>query len=78
MLSEPIPEWVLTHRRAIGERVRQARLWANLTQEKLAELVGVDRSTVIRIEAGTSSARIDHLLLIAHAVGVALADLVRE
>lgn len=77
MPSDPIPEWVVIRRRAIGERIRRARLHADLTQEKLSERVGLDRTTIIRIEAGSSAALLDHLLLIADALGVPLADLVR-
>ncbi|WP_234316803.1 helix-turn-helix domain-containing protein [Streptomyces sp. NRRL S-15] len=41
----------------------------NLTQERLAELAGVDRSTVQRIEYG-GEAKISHLLLIARELRV--------
>lgn len=78
MPSDSIPEWVVLRRRGVGERIRRARLHANLTQEKLAERVGIDRTTVIRIEAGSSAALLDHLFLIAEVLDVPLADLVRE
>jgi DNA-binding XRE family transcriptional regulator len=39
--------------RLIGRRVREARLKANLTQECLAELVGVHWKTVGHIERGS-------------------------
>ncbi|MGW2550738.1 helix-turn-helix domain-containing protein [Streptomyces sp. NPDC001635] len=75
MPLDPLPDWVLAHRRAIGDRVRDARVAKNLTQEKLAELVGLDRKTINRIEQGHGTL-IDHLLLIAHALDVSAADLV--
>lgn len=71
------PAWVLTHRRAIGERIREARLNANLTQVRLGDLVGVDHKTIHRIEHGASDPSLGLLLQIAHAVRVPLADLVR-
>ncbi|MGW5175939.1 helix-turn-helix transcriptional regulator [Streptomyces sp. NPDC004082] len=77
MPTHPLPEWVPVARRAIGDRIRAVRVERRLTQEKLAELVDLDRKTINRIEQGTHAARIDHLLLIARALDVPLADLVR-
>lgn len=76
MPSDPPPAWVLTRRRQIGDRIRAARTGRKLSQEKLAELAGLDRKTVNRIEQGTHSTLIDHLLLIADALRVPLRDLV--
>lgn len=78
MPTDPIPERVLTRRRAIGVQIRQAREQAGLTQERLAERADLDRVTVVRIETAVASARLDHLLLIADALGVSLAHLVRD
>ncbi|MFF1480188.1 helix-turn-helix transcriptional regulator [Streptomyces sp. NPDC058301] len=76
MPSPDLPAWVLTRRRAMGDRIRAARLWADLSQEQLAERTLVDRKTINRIELGHHSARIDTLFLIADALDVPLADLV--
>ncbi|MEU1434100.1 helix-turn-helix transcriptional regulator [Streptomyces sp. NPDC005786] len=62
-------QWILDARRAIGDRVRVQRIRLGLTQERLAELSGVDRSTIQRIEYG-EEAKISHLLLIARALRV--------
>lgn len=78
MPSEPIPEQVLARRRAIGVQIRQARESAELTQERLAERSDLDRVTVVRIETGVASAKLDHLLMIANALGVPLSYLVRD
>jgi transcriptional regulator with XRE-family HTH domain len=75
--SDPLPDWVLTRRRAIGGAVRAARTTRKLSQEKLGELAGLDRKTINRVEQGTHSTHVDHLLLIADALDVPLADLVR-
>lgn len=72
------PPWIAARHRQIGERVRLARLGAGLTQEGLRERTGLSRDTVIRIEAGTTDARLSWLLLIAAAVEVPLAELVVE
>lgn len=75
--SAPPPDWVLARRRAIGARIRDARLYMNLTQETLAERAGMDRQSVNRIENGHASPLLDNLLRIADALDVPLADLVR-
>ena len=75
--SAPPPDWVLVRRRVIGDRIRAARLHANLTQEKLAELAGMDRQTINRVEQGHQSPILDNLIRIADAIGVPLSDLVR-
>lgn len=76
MPSDALPDWVLTRRRAIGDSIRAVRTARRLSQEKLGELTGLDRKTVNRIEQATHATSIDHLLLIADALGVPLRDLV--
>ncbi|MFF9894995.1 helix-turn-helix domain-containing protein [Streptomyces longispororuber] len=68
---------VLARRRAVGERIRAARLHANLTQERVALEAGLDRPSVVRIERGQQTPTLDTLFRIADAIGVPLADLVR-
>lgn len=55
---------------------RAARARAGLKQAELAEMAGMDRSTLVRIEAGhnTSVARIE---AIAGALGMSLSELLR-
>ncbi|MFD9444930.1 helix-turn-helix domain-containing protein [Streptomyces sp. NPDC060001] len=77
MLPEPLPAWVPARRQAIGDHIRTERTRQKLTQERLAELAGLDRKTVNRIEQATHATSIDYLLLIADALNVPLADLVR-
>jgi transcriptional regulator with XRE-family HTH domain len=57
---------------AVGERVRQTRLMLGLSQAELAKLVGLDRTMIAKIEAGTR--RIDALELasLSSALGVPL------
>ncbi|MBE4735668.1 helix-turn-helix domain-containing protein [Streptomyces caniscabiei] len=77
MPSAPPPDRVLERRRAIGDHIRAARLASGLTQEKLADLSGMDRQSINRIEQGHQAAIIDNLIRISDALGVPLADLVR-
>ncbi|MFJ4905404.1 helix-turn-helix domain-containing protein [Streptomyces sp. NPDC093249] len=62
---------------AIGAQIRAARERANLRQEAVAHAIPMDRAACNRIEQGHSSATLDTLLLIARAIGVPLAELVR-
>ncbi|MGP4010512.1 helix-turn-helix transcriptional regulator [Streptomyces sp. 4N124] len=49
-------------------RIRDLRLGADHTQESFAEITGIDRRTLQRIEAGVSDPRFGHLLRIAVAL----------
>ncbi|MFE7072733.1 helix-turn-helix domain-containing protein [Streptomyces sp. NPDC057620] len=75
--AAPPPDWVLARRRAVGRQIREARLYANLTQEKVALDTGIDRPSIVRIEQGQQSPTLDTLIRIAAAIGVPLAHLVR-
>lgn len=72
-----MPDWVPARRREIGVRLRAARLHANLTQERLGERIGRDRRTIHRWEYAQRVPDLEDLLLVADALGVPLADLVR-
>lgn len=72
-----MPDWVHTRRREIGERIRTTRRAAHLSQVQLGERIGRDHKTVHRYETAATSPNLTELLLIAHALGVPLADLVR-
>ncbi|MFF8716142.1 helix-turn-helix domain-containing protein [Streptomyces sp. NPDC015184] len=79
MHHQPMPpERVIARRRAIGDQIRAARLWANLSQEEVALRAGITLGPYNRIEQGHSSPLLDTLIRIADAIGVPLADLVRE
>lgn len=78
MPPTPPPDWVLTRRRAVGERIRTTRRSRRLTQETLAELAGLDRQSINRIEGGLASPRLDNLLRIAHALDVPTASFFEE
>jgi transcriptional regulator with XRE-family HTH domain len=80
MPDQPDPtedQWLLAERRAIGDRIRVARLHQNMTQERLYLAAGVSRAALQDIEAGTSDARLSTLMRIARALGMHAADLLR-
>jgi transcriptional regulator with XRE-family HTH domain len=62
----------------IGDRVRDLRLEANLTQEALGERAGLDRQVVNRVEQGHTAARIDTLIRLAEALKLPLRDLMPD
>lgn len=65
-----------TNRRTIlGQNVVRLRGLRGLTQEKLAELVDVDRRYIQRIEAGTANPGIDVLSRLKEALAVRWAQL---
>jgi transcriptional regulator with XRE-family HTH domain len=61
---------------ALGERIKELRKAARLTQGELAEKVGVNPHTIKDYEAGRRSPPMKKLDLIAGAVGVSTSDLV--
>lgn len=78
MPREPDPDWIIRHRRRIGDRVKSQREYANLTQEELCYQAGITRLTLQRIESGATDARIGWLLRIARRLGVSLSNLLDE
>lgn len=64
----------LDTRQAIGMRIRNLRKENHLSQEKLALMVGVERSYLARIESGSRNASIDVLEKIATGFGMSLSE----
>jgi repressor LexA len=59
----------------IGDRIRQFRLARELTQEQVAQALGVDRSMVARYERGTYRVKDQLILPLANILGVQPNDL---
>lgn len=57
----------------VGERVRAARMAAGMSQSKLAESIGLDRTMVAKIEAGTRRLDALELAQLSSALGVPVA-----
>lgn len=70
MLQDPLPDWLREWRWEIGRRIRAEREWAGLTQEALAHRLGIEPTTINRIEQGHSSPRLDRLLAVAHELDI--------
>ena len=61
-------------KRLLGARIKELRRIKGLSQEKIAEIVGVDPKHISRIEVGKSYPSIDTLEKIAAALGMELKD----
>ncbi|MYN01553.1 helix-turn-helix domain-containing protein [Pseudoduganella sp. DS3] len=64
-----------TLRKSFGERVRQLRRDAGVSQEDFADKCGFARSYMSRIERGTSNLSLDGIERLAQAFGLSIEDL---
>ncbi|WP_329311728.1 helix-turn-helix domain-containing protein [Streptomyces sp. NBC_01262] len=78
MPRDPLPNWIIESRRAIGVRIQALRIQANLRQPQFAERASIDLRQLQRIEAGTADLRFHELALISEALGVSVAELVTD
>ncbi|MFJ9443266.1 helix-turn-helix transcriptional regulator [Kitasatospora sp. NPDC101235] len=74
MLPPPPPDqaYLDQQRRATGHRIRRARRLQRLTQEDLAELSGLHRKTISKIELGDAMLTHDHLAQVAYGLRLPL------
>lgn len=63
---------------ALGNQIRKYRQQAQLSQETLAELVGVSRQAVSKWESNRSAPETGHLLRLAEIFSVSVEELIRE
>lgn len=61
--------------KAIGKRIKIARIKADLTQERLSELVGISPTHLSNIETGTTRVSLTTLVGIANALSITSDDL---
>ena len=66
------------NRKTLGERIRQFRESAGLTQEVLANAAGIGRVTLVRLENGDQTPRYKTMNAIAEALGKRVQDLLVE
>ena len=76
-MHDPLPDWVPRRRQQIGAHIREARRDAHLSQIQLGERVGRDHKTIHRWENAVTNPTLTDLLLLADALDVPLAHLVR-
>ena len=61
-----------------GMRIRECRKKAGISQEELAEVLGVNNNTIYRAENGMFAVRIDTFFAIADTLGVPILELCPE
>lgn len=62
-------------KKLLGKRIKELRKSKNLTQEKLAELVGFEPNHITKIEAGIHFPQPEKLDLIANVFDISLSEL---
>ena len=62
----------------LAERIYELRRKSGLSQEQLAEKIGVSRQTVSKWESGTSTPELEKLMALSEIFQVSLDELVRE
>ena len=61
----------------LGERIKALRSETHLTQEQVADKIGISRQKYARIENGTNNITLEILAQIAKVLGVQVADITR-
>ncbi|MFF3431252.1 helix-turn-helix domain-containing protein [Streptomyces sp. NPDC002602] len=74
----PLPDWGIARRQELGERIAQGRRDLHLSQDQLADRIGLERRSVQRYESGERDPRCADLLLIGHALEVPVEQLVER
>lgn len=64
--------------RAIGRNVAEIRRYRGLTQEHLADRIGISANTIAVIERGTYYPKFGNLLLLSRGLDVSLRDLLED
>ena len=62
-------------KKKLGKKIKNIRKSKNITQERLAEIIGIDPKNVSRIENGNSYPSADTLTAIANALNVEIYEL---
>lgn len=60
--SDPIENEIKAFRLKLGDKIRQVRELRGYSQEQLAEMMNVNRSTISKIENGKFSITVDYLV----------------
>ena len=75
--SEPQRQESQTLRRSLGEVLKDHRMRCSMTQEFVAEALGVSRQAVSKWENGTADPSTSNLLKLARLYGISPEDLIR-
>ena len=70
-LRDRVPKVALAKAEALGGRFKEARLLRNLTQEQVAEHIGISLNTLKRLERGDPSVSWGNMLILMDGYGMA-------
>ena len=76
--SEPVRKETAAVRRSLGEALKAHRTECKMTQEFVADHLGVSRQAVSKWETGTSDPSTSNLLALAKLYGIRADELLRE
>ena len=76
--SEPVRKETAAVRRSLGEALKAHRMECKMTQEFVAEHLGVSRQAVSKWETGASDPSTSNLLALAKLYGIQADELLRE
>lgn len=76
--SEPVRREKAANAKSLGEVLKQHRIDCKMTQEFVAESLGVSRQAVSKWESGTSDPSTTNLMALAKLFGVEAEDLLKE
>ena len=62
----------------LGQRIKELRTSLNLSQEKFALLIEIDRTYLASVEAGKRNVSIQNIAKIAYGLNISLADLFKD
>jgi transcriptional regulator with XRE-family HTH domain len=60
--ARPTEQYIQEHREAIGKKIRAFREKKGFSQDELAEIMDVHRSTISKVETGKFAITIDYLV----------------
>lgn len=72
----PLPDWVIDQRQELGENIARYRTKAGLSQDQLADRIGMERRSIQRYERGECDPTYSYLVLIADAIGVTVVEII--
>lgn len=60
--AKPTEQYIQEHREAIGNKIRAFREKKGFSQDELAEIMDVHRSTISKVETGKFAITVDYLV----------------
>ncbi len=60
--ARPTEQYIQEHREAIGKKIRAFREKKGFSQDELAEIMDVHRSTISKVETGKFAITVDYLV----------------